>query len=83
MNECQRRIGDVVTYCFDMNSAAKDADALAMITEWKQFRMPDWKHIRTIMKSPIIVDGRNIYDMKELHEAGFTYTGIGKSVLKA
>lgn len=83
MAECKRRIGDAVTYCNDTYETASDADALALVTEWKQFRMPNWKIIRKIMKHPIIVDGRNIYDGSELHEAGFTYSCIGEKIYRA
>jgi UDPglucose 6-dehydrogenase len=82
MDECKRRIGDKVTYCDNINETAQDADAIALVTEWKQFRMPNWKHIHQIMKQPIVVDGRNIYDMDELHDAGFSYSCIGKKILR-
>lgn len=78
MDECKRRIGDTVTYCKDMYEAVIDADALALLTEWKQFRMPSWAIIHRAMKAPIVVDGRNIYDGDELAEAGFTYSRIGR-----
>ena len=78
MDECKRRIGDSVTYCKDMYEAVIDADALALLTEWKQFRMPSWAIIHRAMKDYIVVDGRNIYDGDELKEAGFTYSRIGQ-----
>jgi UDPglucose 6-dehydrogenase len=78
MDECKRRIGDAVTYCRTMYDAAKDADAIALMTEWRQFRMPNWGTLKETMKQPIIVDGRNIYDVNELHKFGFTYSCIGK-----
>ncbi len=78
MDECKRRIGDSVTYCKDMYEAVIDADALALLTEWKQFRMPSWAIIYRAMKDYIVVDGRNIYDGDELKEAGFTYSRIGQ-----
>lgn len=78
MKECKRRIGDVVTYCKDMYEAVIDADALALLTEWKQFRLPSWAIIHRAMKNHIIVDGRNIYDGEELKELGFTYSRIGQ-----
>ena len=62
MPECKRRIGDRVVYCKDMYDAVIDADALALITEWKLFRMPSWTVMKKVMHSPHIVDGRNIYD---------------------
>ena len=78
MDETKRRIGDVVTYCKDMYEAVIDADAIALMTEWKQFRMPSWAIIRKAMKNYVIVDGRNIYDGEELKELGFTYSRIGQ-----
>ncbi len=78
MGECRRRIGDKVIYCKDMYDAVVDADALALVTEWKQFRMPSWSVLHKVMKSPVIVDGRNIYDKDEVIAEGFTYTAIGK-----
>ena len=78
MDETMRRIGDVVTYCKDMYEAVIDADAIALMTEWKQFRMPSWAIIRKAMKNHVVVDGRNIYDGEELKELGFTYSRIGQ-----
>lgn len=78
MNETKRRIGDVVTYCKDMYEAVIDADAIALLTEWKQFRMPCWAIIHKAMRAHVVVDGRNIYDGEELEELGFTYSRIGQ-----
>lgn len=78
MNEAKRRIGDKVTYCKDMYEAVIDADALAVITEWKQFRLPSWSIIYKAMRNHLIVDGRNIYDREELQDMGFTYSRIGQ-----
>lgn len=78
MDETKRRIGDVVTYCKDMYEAVIDADAIALMTEWKQFRMPSWAIIHKAMKNYVVVDGRNIYDGEELKELGFTYSRIGQ-----
>lgn len=78
MEECQRRIGDVVVYAQDMYDAIVDADALILLTEWKQFRMPSWAVMRKAMKAPVLVDGRNIYDKAEVVAEGFRYSAIGK-----
>ncbi len=78
MDEARRRIGDKIEYASDMYDAAVDADAIALLTEWKQFRLPSWAVVRRTMKGNTIVDGRNIYDPAELHEEGFNYTCIGK-----
>ena len=78
MDECRRRIGESVEYAADGYDAVRDADALLMLTEWKEFRMPDWGEVKRLMKTPAVFDGRNIYDEKELKEAGFHYSCIGK-----
>ena len=78
MDECKRRIGDVVTYCTNMYDAADGADVFALMTEWRQFRMPSWNVIKKVMTGNVIVDGRNIYDRQELEEQGFVYTRIGE-----
>ena len=78
MDECKRRIGDSVTYCKNLYDAADGADVFALLTEWRQFRMPSWNVIRKVMNGNIIVDGRNIYDRQELEDYGFIYTRIGE-----
>ena len=78
IDECKRRLGDKVKYAKDMYDAVIDADAIALITEWKQFRVPSWSIIKKAMRGNIIVDGRNIYDPTELAEEGFEYHCIGK-----
>ena len=77
MDECRRRMGDAVHYAKDMYEAAVDADALVLVTEWKQFRLPAWSVLKKIMRRPFVVDGRNIYLREELEEAGFEYSCIG------
>lgn len=78
MAECRRRIDDFVIYAQDMYEAVIDVDALLLLTEWKQFRIPSWSVIHKVMKSHVVVDGRNIYDGEELKELGFTYSRIGQ-----
>lgn len=79
MDECKRRMPNVdITYCRDMYDAVLDADALLLLTEWKEFRLPTWGVIRKAMQSPIVIDGRNIFDYEELKESGFEYHCIGK-----
>jgi UDPglucose 6-dehydrogenase len=73
---CKRQVGEKVNYFNDMYEAINKADALLLITEWKQFRVPDWNKIKQTMNSPLIIDGRNIYDAKELTNNGFTYLHI-------
>ena len=78
MDECRRRIGDKVTYCRDMYDAVLDADALLLLTEWKEFRLPTWGVIKKAMHRPLVIDGRNIFDVEELDENEFEYHCIGK-----
>lgn len=78
MNECKRRVGDAVVYCHDMYDAIDQADALLLLTEWKEFRLPNWNVIAHAMRRPLVIDGRNIFDAKELREAGIDYHCIGQ-----
>lgn len=78
MDECCRRMGDAVAYSKDIYDCVADADALILLTEWKEFRMPDWARVRSAMKGRIIIDGRNIYDRAELTRMGFRYMAIGR-----
>ena len=78
MQECKRRIGDSVYYACDMYDAVLDADALMLVTEWKEFRLPSWAVIRKTMAQQIVLDGRNIYDKNQMEELGFVYSCIGK-----
>ena len=78
MGESKRRIGDTIFYACDMYDALLDADALMLVTEWKEFRLPAWGVVKKTMKQPLILDGRNIYDAKELQDLGFVYRCIGK-----
>lgn len=77
MHECRRRVGDKVTYCKDMYEAAVDADALMLVTEWNEFRVPSYAALERIMRGKVILDGRNIYDREEAADHGFTYYKIG------
>ncbi len=78
MDECRRRIGDVVEYGTDIYDTVLDADALLIVTEWKQFRLPSWSVVTRSMRGNLICDGRNIYDPEEMANMGFKYTCIGR-----
>jgi UDPglucose 6-dehydrogenase len=78
MEECERIVGDAVEYCRDMYEAATDADALMLVTEWKEFRMPSWSAMQRVMNGRVVFDGRNIYERSELEALGFVYYAIGK-----
>lgn len=79
MAECKRRIGDVVTYTENLYDCADGADALVLMTEWRQFRMPTWNVIQKVMKGCVVVDGRNIWNRQELEDIGYLYTRIGEN----
>lgn len=78
MDECRRRIGDKISYASDMYDAVLDADALLMVTEWKEFRLPSWGVLKKTMKQAVVIDGRNIYDKRDLQEQKIDYICIGK-----
>lgn len=78
MDECRRRIGDSVEYAADIYDAVLDADALLVLTEWKQFRLPSWGVVVRTMRNPLVIDGRNLYDAAEMEQHGLTYLCIGR-----
>lgn len=78
MDECRRRLGsDTIYYAKDMYDAVLDADAMLLVTEWKEFRLPSWPVLKKTMNQPVVLDGRNIYERKEMEEQGFVYYCIG------
>ena len=78
MEEAKSYFGDRVEYATDIYDAANNAHAVILVTEWKEFRLPNWSVLSKIMKKRVILDGRNIYNSDELTSSGFTYTCIGK-----
>lgn len=70
-------LGDKITYCKDAYEACDDADALLLVTEWSEFRIPNWNIVGKLLKNKLIFDGRNIYDQTYLKDLGFKYFGIG------
>ena len=78
MVETKHRIGDKIDYAKDIYDAVLGADALMLLTEWKEFRLPSWAAIKKLMNTPVVFDGRNIYQIQDLKEAGFDYHCIGK-----
>ena len=78
MDESRRRIGNTIRYAKDIYDAVMDADVLLLITEWKEFRMPSWQVVKKLMANPLVIDGRNIYDLAEMAEYGFDYHCIGR-----
>jgi UDPglucose 6-dehydrogenase len=77
VEEAKRHTGDRITYAKDIYDATLDADAIMMVTEWNEFRLPTWEVIKKTMKRPVVFDGRNIYNKQEMTENGFDYFGIG------
>ncbi len=77
MHETQRKIGDIIEYSKDSYDTLVDADALMLATEWTEFRFPNWEAIKKLMKQPVILDGRNIFDYKEMKNNGFEYYCLG------
>ncbi len=82
MHEAQRKIGDVVEYSKDTYDTLVDADALMIVTEWTEFRFPNWNVVKKLMKHNVIFDGRNIFDYKEMKEIGFDYQCLGINTTK-
>lgn len=78
MESTRMIFGERITYCKDMYDAARGADAALLVTEWKEFRLPDWARISSEMKGNLIVDGRNIYEPEQLVAAGLRYISVGR-----
>ena len=74
----RKLLGDRIEYAANAYEACQDADALVLVTEWNEFRRPDFERIRGLLKKPVLFDGRNIYDSRKLTDLGFDYTGIGR-----
>lgn len=78
MDECRRKIGDRITYASGMYDALKEADAMIVVTEWQEFKVPKFTYIERALKEKVIFDGRNIYSPAQMQEFGYTYYGIGR-----
>ncbi|MGE0393383.1 MAG: UDP-glucose/GDP-mannose dehydrogenase family protein [Vicinamibacterales bacterium] len=78
MEQGRRIFGDRVTYAKNPYDAVKNADALALVTEWNEFRRPDFERIQKAMRTPVVFDGRNIFTPGQMRAAGFTYYSIGR-----
>ena len=81
MDEAERILGDKIEYAKDDYDAIIDADALLLVTEWSEFRMPNFRILEKLMNQKTILDGRNVYDPEEMEELGFTYYSIGREVI--
>jgi UDPglucose 6-dehydrogenase len=80
MPETKRIYGERpdLVYCENMEAALEGADALAIVTEWREFRSPDFDEVRSLLLAPVIFDGRNLYDPALMRRSGFTYYGVGR-----
>lgn len=83
MPNVQKVFGDKILYCSNKYEAATGADALLICTEWSIFRSTDFERLKTLMLSPAIFDGRNLYDTKTLREEGFYYSSIGRALIQS
>jgi UDPglucose 6-dehydrogenase len=76
--ETAQRVLDDVEYCPNPYAVAQDADALMLVTEWNEFKQLDMRRVKSLMRQPVLIDGRNIYDPTRMRELGFTYRGMGR-----
>jgi UDPglucose 6-dehydrogenase len=83
MQNVRRLYGPRLTYCQHRDDALRGADALAIVTEWKEFIQPDFDRVRQLMRQPVIFDGRNLYNPQRMKKAGFTYYSIGRPAVIA
>eukprot|EP01029_Cantina_marsupialis_P023061 TRINITY_DN5696_c0_g1_i1.p1 TRINITY_DN5696_c0_g1~~TRINITY_DN5696_c0_g1_i1.p1 ORF type:complete len:258 (+),score=42.94 TRINITY_DN5696_c0_g1_i1:3-776(+) len=83
MEECHHKIGDSIGYAKDQYEALIDADALVVVTEWNEFKVPNFRVMEKLLKNKLIFDGRNIYDIEELIENEYTYYSIGRKAISA
>ena len=82
MKEAKHTLGDTITYSEDQYEALIDADCLLIVTEWPEFKVPNFKIVRKLLNKPVIFDGRNIYEVDEMKNIGFNYFCIGIDTTK-
>ncbi|MCX8104695.1 MAG: UDP-glucose/GDP-mannose dehydrogenase family protein [Ignavibacterium album] len=82
MENARFYLNDSIEYAGNMYDALPDADALIIFTEWNEFRNPDFQKVKSLLKQPLIFDGRNVYDLDDMEELGFTYYSIGRKIIK-
>jgi UDPglucose 6-dehydrogenase len=78
MKEARHKLGDRITYAETNYDALTDADALVVVTDWNEYRHPDFARLKSALKRPVVIDGRNLYDPEKMGELGFTYYSIGR-----
>jgi len=81
MENVKNEIGDKITYAQNQYDALEDADALLIATEWSEFRTPDFNKMKSLLKSPVIFDGRNLFELYQMEELGFHYESVGRRVV--
>jgi len=81
MENVKREIGDKIFYAENQYEALRDADALVIATEWSEFRTPDFNKIKSLLKNPVIFDGRNLFELYQMEECGFHYVSVGRRVV--
>jgi UDPglucose 6-dehydrogenase len=79
MEEARRRLGDRVEYAESSYEAIEGADALVVVTDWNEYRHPDFNRMKAAMKSPVVIDGRNLYNRDKMRSWGFVYDSIGRA----
>lgn len=82
MENAKFYLNDKIEYAQNMYEALPDSDALIIFTEWNEFRNPDFKKVKSLLKQPLIFDGRNVYDLDDMEEFGFTYYSVGRRVIR-
>ena len=78
MTEARRRLGDTIQYAATNYDALPGADALVVVTDWNEYRHPDFNRIKSSLRRPVVIDGRNLYDPVKMSQMGFTYLSIGR-----
>ena len=78
MDECRRKLGDKISYAANMYDALEGADAMIVVTEWQEFKVPKFTYIERALKAKVVFDGRNIYSPEQMREFGYVYYGIGR-----
>ncbi len=82
LENVRQRYGDRLGYAVERYDALRDVEALVIMTEWEEFRHPDFQQMRSLMRSPVIFDGRNLYEPDQMRAAGFTYYSIGRQAVE-
>jgi UDPglucose 6-dehydrogenase len=78
MAEARHRLGDAIRFAESNYDALEGADALVVVTDWNEYRHPDFNRIKSLLRRPIVIDGRNLYDAAKMRALGFTYDSIGR-----